>query len=72
MAIGLVKWFSSGKGYGFILSEKSIDVFVHYSDIQIEGFRTLNKGQLVEYEVVEGARGCMARNVIPQLKKQLT
>lgn len=62
--VGKVKWFSPEKGYGFIASEGGDDVFVHFSAIQDEGFKTLNEGQDVEFEIVEGARGPQAANVI--------
>ena len=60
---GKVKWFSSEKGYGFIQRENGADVFVHFSAIQNEGFKTLNEGQSVEFEVVDGNRGPQAANV---------
>lgn len=62
--VGKVKWFSPEKGYGFIAREGGDDVFVHFSVIQDEGFKTLNEGQDVEFEIVEGARGPQAANVI--------
>lgn len=62
--VGKVKWFSTEKGYGFIAREGGDDVFVHFSAIQDEGFKTLNEGQDVEFEIVEGARGPQAANVI--------
>lgn len=62
--VGKVKWFSPEKGYGFIAREGWDDVFVHFSAIQDEGFKTLNEGQDVEFEIVEGARGPQAANVI--------
>ncbi|WP_416339869.1 cold shock domain-containing protein [Mitsuokella jalaludinii] len=62
--VGKVKWFSPDKGYGFIAREGGDDVFVHFSAIQDEGFKTLNEGQDVEFEIVEGARGPQAANVI--------
>lgn len=62
---GKVKWFSAEKGYGFIESDEGGDVFVHFSAIQTEGFKTLEEGQRVEFEVVEGNRGPQAANVIP-------
>lgn len=62
--IGKVKWFSAEKGYGFIAREDGSDVFVHFSAIQDEGFKTLNENQSVEFEIVEGARGPQASNVV--------
>ena len=62
--VGKVKWFSAEKGYGFIEREDGGDVFVHSSAIQDEGFKTLNEGQDVEFEIVEGARGPQAANVV--------
>ena len=62
--VGKVKWFSAEKGYGFIAREDGDDVFVHFSAIQDEGFRTLNEGQDVEFDIVEGARGPQAANVV--------
>jgi CspA family cold shock protein len=61
---GKVKWFNDAKGYGFISREDGTDVFVHHTAIQGEGFRTLQEDQLVEFEVVEGAKGLQAQNVI--------
>ena len=63
MATGKVKWFSAEKGYGFIERDSGGDVFVHFSAIQSDGFRTLEEGQQVEFEEVEGARGPQAANV---------
>ena len=57
---GKVKWFNAEKGYGFIETEDGGDVFVHFSAIQSEGFKTLEEGQSVEFEIVEGARGPQA------------
>jgi len=61
---GKVKWFNPEKGYGFIEREDGGDVFVHFSAIQEEGFKTLNEGQAVEFDIVEGARGPQAANVV--------
>lgn len=61
---GKVKWFSAEKGYGFIEQETGGDVFVHFSAIQGDGFKTLNEGEAVEFEIVEGARGPQAANVV--------
>ncbi|MCY6355567.1 MULTISPECIES: cold-shock protein [Clostridium] len=63
MKIGTVKWFNAEKGFGFISVEGEDDVFVHFSAIQTEGFKTLEEGQKVEFEVTEGARGPQAANV---------
>ena len=60
---GTVKWFSNAKGYGFIVRDAGDDVFVHYSSISMEGFKTLEEGQRVEFNVEEGARGLQATNV---------
>ena len=66
MPVGTVKWFSAEKGYGFITpDEGGKDVFVHYSAIQADGYRSLNEGQKVEYEVVQGQKGPQAANVKP-------
>lgn len=62
--IGTVKWFNAEKGYGFIESDEGGDVFVHFSAIQGDGFKTLDEGQRVEYELVEGNRGPQAANVV--------
>jgi len=61
---GKVKWFNAEKGYGFIEREDGGDVFVHFSAIQAEGFKTLEEGQVVEFDIVEGARGPQAANVV--------
>ena len=62
--VGTVKWFNSTKGFGFIERENDKDVFVHYSEIQTEGFRTLEDGQKVEFTVTDGQKGPQAQNVI--------
>lgn len=66
MPVGKVKWFNEQKGYGFIESEEGEDVFVHFSAIQGDGFKTLNEGQTVEFEKTMGAKGPQATNVVPQ------
>ncbi|MFQ6077653.1 MAG: cold-shock protein [Thermodesulfobacteriota bacterium] len=63
MARGRVKWFSEKKGYGFITQEDGNDVFVHYSAINTEGFRTLQEGDEVEFEISQGEKGLQATNV---------
>ena len=63
MARGKVKWFNDAKGYGFIEQEGGEDVFVHFSAIQMDGFKTLTEGQLVEFEINTGDKGLHAANV---------
>jgi len=63
MSKGTVKWFNNSKGYGFISDEAGNDVFVHFSGINSEGFKTLEEGATVEYEVTDGAKGPQAVNV---------
>jgi CspA family cold shock protein len=62
---GKVKWFNSEKGFGFIERSEGGDVFVHFSAIQTDGFKTLEEGQSVKFDVVEGNRGPQAANVVP-------
>ena len=66
MAVGNVKWFNNKKGYGFIHTEDGEDVFVHYSAIEGDGFKTLNEGQEVEFEVSQGPKGSQAEKVVPK------
>lgn len=60
---GTVKWFNAEKGYGFITDEEGQDIFVHYSSINVEGFKTLNEGDKVTFEVTDSDRGPQATNV---------
>ncbi|NLM26275.1 MAG: cold-shock protein [Firmicutes bacterium] len=62
--VGKVKWFNAEKGYGFIEHDGGDDVFVHFTAIQGDGFRTLEEGQEVEFEIVQGERGAQAANVV--------
>ena len=61
---GTVKWFNAEKGFGFIEREGGDDVFVHFTAIQTDGFKTLDEGQNVEFEITDGARGPQAANVV--------
>ena len=63
MATGTVKWFNNTKGFGFVTSEDGTDAFVHYGDVAGDGFKTLEEGQAVEFELTEGPKGPKAINV---------
>ncbi len=63
MAVGKVKWFNDAKGFGFIQREEGADVFVHYTAIKIEGYKSLAEGQDVEFDLYEGDKGPQAQNV---------
>ncbi|WP_028829669.1 cold-shock protein [Proteocatella sphenisci] len=63
MKQGIVKWFNAEKGFGFISVEGENDIFVHFSSIQTDGFKSLDEGQAVEFEIVQGERGPQAANV---------
>lgn len=64
MAQGTVKWFNSSKGYGFITPESGSDVFVHHSAIQGDGYKSLDEGQSVEFDIEQGDKGAHAANVV--------
>ena len=66
MAEGTVKWFNPRKGYGFIADKEGRDIFVHYASISGEGYKTLNEGEPVSFDVVEGEKGLRAENVLPK------
>ena len=61
--IGTVKWFNNSKGYGFLTDENGTDIFVHYSTITMDGYKTLKQGEQVKFEVIEGDKGLQAVNV---------
>ena len=61
---GTVKWFNAEKGFGFITTEEGSDVFAHFSQIQKDGFKSLEEGQEVEFDVVEGQKGLQAENIV--------
>ncbi len=63
MTVGTVKWFNADKGYGFITPESGEDVFVHFSVIQSTGYRSLDEGQVVEFDITQGPKGAQAANV---------
>jgi CspA family cold shock protein len=65
VATGTVKWFNDSKGFGFITSDEGQDLFVHHSDIQVDGYRTLAEGAKVEFEVIQGEKGPRAKDVKP-------
>jgi CspA family cold shock protein len=69
---GKVKWFNENKGYGFILQDDGRDVFVHYSEIKEDGYRTLNEGEEVEYDVTESPKGPQAKDVTRNARKDST
>ncbi|MBR4995461.1 MAG: cold-shock protein [Alistipes sp.] len=68
--IGKVKWFDSKKGYGFILTDEGVEVFVHYTGIEVEGFKALTEGQNVEFEIEDNQRGRQAVGVKVLPKKK--
>ena len=63
MSKGTVKWFNNQKGYGFITDENGSEVFVHFTGLNLDGYKTLDEGQAVEFDVIEGAKGPQAVNV---------
>ncbi len=69
MTEGTVKWFNSRKGYGFIAAPDGTDVFVHYSGITGDGYKNLNEGDAVTFDIVEGEKGLRAANVVPAAAK---
>jgi CspA family cold shock protein len=70
MSDGTVKWFNPKKGYGFIAAADGQDVFVHYSSISGDGYRTLEEGDSVSFDIVEGEKGPRAENVVPKSRSE--
>ena len=66
MANGIVKWFNDSKGFGFIEQEDGADVFVHFSEIKADGFKSLSEGERVTFEIEQGQKGPSAKNVVPE------
>ena len=64
MMTGTVKWFNAEKGFGFITGENGVDVFAHFSQIESDGFKTLNEGERVGFNITQGARGEQASNIV--------
>jgi len=65
MAHGTVKWFNNSKGYGFISDEEQHEVFAHFSSVEMEGYKTLKRGQHVEFELIDGPKGLQAQHIRP-------
>ena len=72
MSKGIIKWFNNEKGYGFINGKEDEDIFVHYTSIKTDGYRTLSEGQEVEFTLIKTDKGLQATNVIPVNQPQLT
>lgn len=72
MSKGIIKWFNNEKGYGFINGNNNEDIFVHYTSIKIEGYRTLQEGQEVTYQLIKTEKGLQATNVTPVNQKELS
>ena len=72
MSKGIIKWFNNEKGYGFINGKENEDIFVHYTSIKTDGYRTLSEGQEVEFTLIKTDKGLQATNVIPVNTRELT
>ena len=72
MSKGIIKWFNNEKGYGFINGQEKEDIFVHYTAINLDGYKTLTEGQEVEFKLIQTEKGLQAANVNPIKEKELT
>ena len=72
MSKGIIKWFNNEKGYGFINGKNNEDIFVHYTSIRIDGYKTLSEGQEVSYQLIKTDKGLQAANVIPVNQRELS
>ncbi len=72
MSRGIIKWFNNEKGYGFINGNNNEDIFVHYTSIKIEGYRTLEEGQEVSYQLIKTDKGLQATDVTPVKQRELS
>lgn len=72
MSKGIIKWFNNEKGYGFIIGKSNEDIFVHYTSIKIDGFRTLNEGEEVKYQLIKTDKGLQAIDVIPVKQHEMS
>lgn len=72
MSKGIIKWFNNEKGYGFINGTDNEDIFVHYTAIKLEGYKTLSEGQEVEFKLIKTEKGLQATNVTPVKQEELT
>ena len=72
MSKGIIKWFNNEKGYGFINGKNNEDIFVHYTSIRIDGYKTLSEGQEVSYQLIKTDKGLQAANVIPVNQREFS
>ena len=72
MSKGIIKWFNNEKGYGFINGDANEDIFVHYTAINLDGYKTLSEGEEVEFTLIKTEKGFQAKNVNPVKQKELT
>ena len=72
MSKGIIKWFNNEKGYGFIFGKANEDIFVHYTSIKVDGFRTLREGEEVKYQLIKTDKGLQAVDVIPVKQREMS